>query len=252
MPTIRFELELSEQEFETFTKSMTGATVVSNTGIVQAYDSPLNVTGATEVATVASEVLSEQMVAAAASANSITATGEVDDRGVVWSEEVHAGTKVKNKDGSWRAKRGVDKGEVETYENQFLSGTTLTPEQLAEQEEMRKLAAGEGLDIPQFLRADQRQPTAENPVAQVGGAILGIPGLPPVEAAPESVTWEDFCNRVAEMTPIIGAPMMAAEIPKIYAQCGVSDDFASLQTNETQRVQVLEQLKVLVATPPAG
>lgn len=56
----------------------------------------------------ASEVLIQQEADRAYAAT----VGELDSNGIPWDERIHAGTKVKNNDGSWRNKRGVDAGLV--------------------------------------------------------------------------------------------------------------------------------------------
>lgn len=55
------------------------------------------------VPTPASEALIQQEAARAAQP-----AGELDVNGIPWDERIHAGTKVKNGDGSWRNKRGAD------------------------------------------------------------------------------------------------------------------------------------------------
>jgi hypothetical protein len=45
-----------------------------------------------------------------------------DERGVPWHADYHATPASKNNDGSWRAKRGVDKATVKAYAAQFIAG----------------------------------------------------------------------------------------------------------------------------------
>jgi hypothetical protein len=47
------------------------------------------------------------------------APGEVDKNGLPWDERIHSSNRKKNDDGSWRAKRGVDKNLVPTVENEL-------------------------------------------------------------------------------------------------------------------------------------
>lgn len=53
----------------------------------------------------------------------------LDANGLPWDARIHAGTKVKNADGSWRARRGVDPELVEsvTAELRRVQGLTVTP-----------------------------------------------------------------------------------------------------------------------------
>ena len=43
----------------------------------------------------------------------------VDKHGLPWDERIHSGTKVKNADGSWRQRRGVDEALVKTVETEL-------------------------------------------------------------------------------------------------------------------------------------
>lgn len=41
---------------------------------------------------------------------------EIDSRGFPWDERIHAATKAKNKDGSWRYRRGIEDAEIASVE----------------------------------------------------------------------------------------------------------------------------------------
>lgn len=53
--------------------------------------------------------------------------GEEDIEGVPWNSKYHASSKEKNKDGTWRNRRGVDKAEVEAYRASFRANTSAAP-----------------------------------------------------------------------------------------------------------------------------
>lgn len=59
--------------------------------------------------------------AAAPSANALPVipAGDVDKHGLPWDDRIHSGTRVKNADGSWRQRRGVDADLVKTVENEL-------------------------------------------------------------------------------------------------------------------------------------
>ena len=59
--------------------------------------------------------------AAAPSANvlPVIPAGDVDKHGLPWDDRIHSGTRVKNADGSWRQRRGVDAELVKTVENEL-------------------------------------------------------------------------------------------------------------------------------------
>lgn len=48
-------------------------------------------------------------------------TALINDAGIPWSAEFHASTQKQNNDGSWKARKGVDKEALKAYEAQFLN-----------------------------------------------------------------------------------------------------------------------------------
>lgn len=52
-----------------------------------------------------------------------TPSDELDSNGIPWDERIHASTKTKNKDGSWKSLRGVDKDLVTQVEAELSTGT---------------------------------------------------------------------------------------------------------------------------------
>lgn len=60
------------------------------------------------------------------------ASGELDVRGLPWDKRIHAKTRTKNKDGSWKNLRGVDKDLLSQIEAELASTTrTQQPVQVA-------------------------------------------------------------------------------------------------------------------------
>lgn len=57
--------------------------------------------------------------APSASVLPVIPAGDVDKHGLPWDERIHSGTRVKNADGSWRQRRGVDAELVKTVENEL-------------------------------------------------------------------------------------------------------------------------------------
>lgn len=55
-------------------------------------------------------------------------TGELDSAGVPWDERIHARTKTKIADGTWKKKRGVDDAVVTQVMAEITGGTPTTPE----------------------------------------------------------------------------------------------------------------------------
>lgn len=52
---------------------------------------------------------------------------EVDSSGLQYDERIHSGTKAKNKDGSWKQRRGVDDATIAAVESELLAKYTVPP-----------------------------------------------------------------------------------------------------------------------------
>lgn len=98
--------------------------------------------------------------------NEIAADAERDSEGMPWCATIHASSKAKNKDGSWRVKRGVEDSEVAKYKAQFqnTSANARPPE-------------ADPVLVPEF---DQGVPTRTEPVVNqpVTPAAAPTPSLP--------------------------------------------------------------------------
>lgn len=114
---------------------------------------------------------------APAAPSTSAATGELDVKGLPWDERIHAGTKAKNADGSWRQRRGLnDPALVARVEAELRAGSpTLIPP-------VATLA-----DIP-------APPTG----ASVPPPPVATVAAPPAPAAPDALTYDGF---LAWVTP---------------------------------------------------
>lgn len=98
----------------------------------------------------------------------------VDKHGLPWDERIHSGTRVKNADGSWRQRRGVN-------DAAFIKGV---------EDELRALMAlqarpGVALEGAAPLDATGANETAP---AETVSVITAVPPAPPIPAPPAPVT----------------------------------------------------------------
>lgn len=155
------------------------------------------------------------------------APAELDANGVPWNALYHAGTKGKNKNGTWKALRGMDdatKDAAEAYEASFENADS-EPEAPA---------------APVAPAAPPAAPAPTPPAAPV--APTAVPEAP---ATPAPVSFEELTAGFTEVIGRIGQEALMAKLGQIYADAGVPADGASLQTNETQRAQVLAAIRAL-------
>lgn len=158
---------------------------------------------------------------------------ELDAKGFPWCAEVHAGTKGKNQDGTWKQKKGV----------------TAEARAAAEQKALAHLQATMAPATATLEPAVQTPVTMPNPGVVAPGLGAGMPGLPAAVTQPP-VSYEQLTELYANLA---GAGLLdAAKMQGVYIQCGVNP--ADLGTNETARRSVYTALRQIeaAAQAPAG
>lgn len=153
---------------------------------------------------------------------------ELDSAGFPWVAEVHAGTKNKNNDGTWKQKKGV----------------TTEARQKAEREALAHLRATSSPAPVAAAPVVQTPMTMPNPGAVAPGLVPGLPAavtLPPVSY--EQLT--ELYGQLAGAGKIDAAGMIG-----IYTATGVNP--ADLATNETGRRAVYDALVQIANPAPAG
>lgn len=119
---------------------------------------------------------SQQFTPAPAFAPQIAAaapSGEVDSSGLPYDARIHAETKAKNKDGTWRGRRGVDDATIAGVTAELRARAPITvvqpqPEQFA----------------PQPAAAFQPTPMQQQPAAPSPEQVFGAPPAPQFSPAP--------------------------------------------------------------------
>lgn len=157
---------------------------------------------------------------------------ELDSRGFPWVADVHAGTKGKNKDGSWKAKKGVDD----------------TVRAAAEQAALAHLKATAAAPVVAPV-APVATPAPVVPVAPVAPAMPmpapampGMPGMIPAAPLPP-VSYDQLAEKYGILA---GAGKITAEyMGQLYAHHGV--DPAALATDETGRRKIFDALVAIEA-----
>jgi hypothetical protein len=154
---------------------------------------------------------------------------ELDSKGFPWVAEVHAGTKGKNQDGTWKQKKGV----------------TAEARVAAEQSALAHLQSTAGPATPTTVAVQtpvvMPDPAAVAPGLAMGGMPGGLPAIP-VAATLPPVSYEQLTEMYGSLAGqgLIDAARMVA----IYAECQVNP--AELGTNETARSKVYAKLQSLV------
>lgn len=169
---------------------------------------------------------------ASSAAGASSAGVELDKHGLPWDGRIHAGTKRKNADGSWTAKRGVDPALVAQVEA-----------------ELRQVMGAPGAaPLAQAPAAPQVAPVAPPPPlpsAPVAGAASATTAAP--NAAPSGDARQQFVGLVGRASAAIQAGKVTqAEVNQCCADAGVPA--LPLLANRLDLVaQVAAQVDALIA-----
>lgn len=147
-------------------------------------------------------------------------------------EAVHAGTKGKNADGTWKRKKGVSKEEMEAAEKAWRLANPVGGAPAEPTFTVPGSIAGGG--APVVL------PNPDQPVSMPGGAPAG--GMPMPGATPPPVSYQDMVGVYTELAN--AGKIDAGSINALYARAGVVDVNA-LVTDETLRRNVVNELNKL-------
>ena len=161
-------------------------------------------------------------------AHSTPASGvEVDKHGLPWDGRIHAGTKRKNADGSWTAKRGVDPAlvaQVEAELRQVMGAPAAAPLAQGVAPVPTPVSVAASTTVPPAPTGAVPQPVAPPPApAPVAGAAPSMPAAP--SAAPGEVpadARQQFVGLVGRASAAIQAGKVSqAEVTQICAAAGV-------------------------------
>ena len=128
------------------------------------------------------------------------ATTELDKSGLPWDGRIHASTKARNADGSWRTKRGLDPAVLANLETE-LKALMAIP------------AAG-----PQLVPAPP--PGGPDPIA----AFIGLMGRASAAMQAKKITQEEIQNCCKSIDPsLIALPLLASRTDLVPAVAALID-----------------------------
>ena len=158
----------------------------------------------------------------------------LDKNGTPWLADVHSSSKAKNQDGTWRARKGVDKAVVkqaeETARADLNNGGQVTT----------TVAGGAGTQFD--VTTDAPITAAPTGMPALGGMPAGMPmGMPtmPVTAPePQPITYQQVIDRFTELHN--AGKVDANSIQGLYQKAGVTNP-NDLSTNETLRAALMAE-----------
>jgi hypothetical protein len=116
--------ELKSKVFDLYKEMET----YGNNGVAETLEAPQkeNVFDTAPTATVAAPnaPVEDTPVHDTATVSSAPVTGDVDAEGIPWDKRIHASSKTKKADGTWKLRRGVDKDLVGKVKIELAGGTT--------------------------------------------------------------------------------------------------------------------------------
>lgn len=121
-------------------------------------------------------------------------SGELDVNGLPWDERIHASSKTRNADGSWRQRRNLSPVTLETVTAE-LRARAANPGNAALGDDAAKLA---GLGMDPMSGQPLPSPAAVQHAAQVFAGTVPPPPVaaPPAPAAPDALTYDGFLSWV--------------------------------------------------------
>lgn len=147
---------------------------------------------------------------------------ELDKHGLPWDGLIHAGTKRKNADGSWTAKRGVDPALVATVEAELRQVMGAAPAAPLAQAPVAATVTAPAGSTPTPTSAPVAA-VPPPPPAPVAGAAPSMPAAP--SAAPGDVpvdARQQFVGLVGRASAAIqGQKVTQAEVNQICADSGI-------------------------------
>lgn len=160
---------------------------------------------------------------------------ELDANGMPWVAEVHAGTKGKNQDGTWKKRKGVSDEARVAGEQKALTHLKATAAPA------HTVAAAPVLQTPAIMGGGNLAP----------GLAPAMPGLPvmPATAALPPVSYEQLTELYASLAG--NGLIQAQQMVTVYAECGIANP-ADLGTNETFRRAVYDKLRAIEAAAQAA
>jgi len=164
---------------------------------------------------------------ASSAAGAFSAGVELDKHGLPWDGRIHAGTKRKNADGSWTAKRGVDPALVATVEAELRQVMGAAPAPLAQgvAPVPTPVSVAASTTVPPAPTGAVPQPVAPPPApAPVAGAAPSMPAAPSVAPAGEvpQDARQQFVGLVGRASAAIQAGKVTqAEVTQICADSGI-------------------------------
>jgi hypothetical protein len=164
--------------------------------------------------------------------------GEVDSRGVPLLPEFHTGTK--NKDGSWRLKKGVDRAAVEVAEKNARDANPVAVPAAA-----APSVPGPDPIIPAPVALAAPAPAAAIRYPAPAVTVPPVPATPPMPQ-PQTVTYESLLAIIGEAMKADAT--LAGNWATILAEVGAVNangqaDNSVLETNETVRAALAARLR---------
>lgn len=158
----------------------------------------------------------------------------LDKNGTPWLADVHSSSKAKNQDGTWRARKGVDKAVVKQAEEAARAGSAARADQVGQPGTFADVAAGVAA-----AETPQAAPTGMPALGGMpAGMPMGMPTMPVTAPEPQPITYQQVVDR---FTALHNAGKVDAQsIQGIYQAAGITNP-QDLNTNETLRAALMAE-----------
>lgn len=140
---------------------------------------------------------------------------DLDANGLPWDNRIHAGTKRKNADGSWTAKRGVDPALVATVEAELRQVMGAAPAAPLAHAAIATVAAGFTPTPTSAPAVAVPAPTPTAPIAPVVASAPQVTAPPAPAVAPAAAPGEVPADARAQFVALVGRASAAIQGQKV-------------------------------------
>jgi hypothetical protein len=135
--------------------------------------------------------------------------GDLDSRGYPWDGRIHAGSRAKNANGTWRYKRNTPEDQIKAVEAEIKP----QPSAPAMPAVPTSDAGDDPLAIPAFAQRNPDGTFVNPPVAVPNGA--------PPASAPTIITYETIVGMMTDK--LKAGALTPLHIPTFFQECGVAN-----------------------------
>lgn len=143
----------------------------------------------------------------------------LDSMGLPWDERIHSTSAAKNKDGSWRTRRGVEPATVKQVEHELIAKLKTGQPEIAPPQAVNPVMASPIVQAPGHSPAPVlASPVTASPILQMVPSHVPAAVIPPIPAAVPVTSAHSFQTFKAQLVPTLYALTEQGRLTPEYIQ----------------------------------